>query len=261
MCSKIKIQLKNQSTDNYEIRVGTIVKGQKPSYEGFIPIVVMTQSSKYGSLGPYCLIDDNGRIMENIWQFSKVYEKVPKTIQRYSQWDNRVIWNWPEERHLGDNGEVNEKYSQWRKAGLNAPDPIRYPVGMSHRSKALYSLIEDTDGHFGSHLSYIEARKQIYFPVYRDLVKKQPLYQKLLEMLRDGKKLLIIEVDGPRQESLDYYKKKYGVDDHWIDQNSIAVNKENMMIMLNDEKHSFGHGYCLAMTLKGLDVGVIPITY
>ena len=47
-------------------------------------------------------------------------------------------------------------------------------------------------------------------------------------MLQDGKKLLLIEIDGPRQDSMDYYKQKYGVPDQWIDQNSIEVNKENM---------------------------------
>lgn len=35
------------------VRVGRIVNNKNPSYEGFIPIVVMTKSSKYGDIGPY----------------------------------------------------------------------------------------------------------------------------------------------------------------------------------------------------------------
>ncbi len=72
-------------------------------------------------------------------------------------------------------------------------------------------------------------------------------------MLQAGKKLLIIEVDGPRQESLDYYINKYGVDDHWIKSNSIEVNQKNMDIILNDDQHFFGHGYCSATALKDLN--------
>lgn len=60
------------------IRVGTIkyVNGKKvfPSYpEGkdgdnnFKRIEVMTYSTEYGDIGPYCLKDDKGRIVENIY--------------------------------------------------------------------------------------------------------------------------------------------------------------------------------------------------
>jgi hypothetical protein len=69
------------------IRVGTIKNNKKPSFDGFKSILVLTKSSPYGELGPYVLKDEDGKIMENIWQFSKVYKQIPKTTQRYSQWD------------------------------------------------------------------------------------------------------------------------------------------------------------------------------
>ena len=53
-----------------QVRVGRIAKNKYPSYEGFINIIVMTKSSKYGDIGPYCLKNDAGHIMENIWQAS-----------------------------------------------------------------------------------------------------------------------------------------------------------------------------------------------
>lgn len=73
----IKVGSIKNCTDNY-------FHGLLPTY---IPIVVMTKSSKYGQLGPYVLQDEDGSIMENIWQFSKCYEKVPQSTQRYSRWD------------------------------------------------------------------------------------------------------------------------------------------------------------------------------
>lgn len=54
------------------IRVGRrIYTITDPSYEGFTPIICLTKSTEYGSLGPYELKDEDGRIMENSYQFSK----------------------------------------------------------------------------------------------------------------------------------------------------------------------------------------------
>lgn len=109
------------------------------------------------------------------------------------------------------------------------------------------------DGEPDRHLNYIEGRKEIYVPIYCELVKKQDKFYELKERLDSGENLLIIEVDGPHQESLDYYKEKYGVDDDFIENHSMEALDENLTIMLNDEKHPFGHGYCLAMALLDLE--------
>ena len=51
-------------------RIYTNGKFTDPSYEGFTPIICLTKSTEYGSLGPYELKDEDGRIMENSYQFS-----------------------------------------------------------------------------------------------------------------------------------------------------------------------------------------------
>lgn len=71
--------------------------------------------------------------------------------------------------------------------------------------------------------------------------------------LENGENLLICEVDGPHQESLEYYREKYKVQESFIENNSIEVTFENMKIMLEHTKHSFGHGYCLALALLEMD--------
>ena len=63
---------------------------------------------------------------------------------------------------------------------------------------------------------------------------------------------MIVEIDGPKSQSIEYYKNKYGVDDTFIQNDTILVNDYNINIMLNDEKHPFGHGYCLAMALNNM---------
>jgi hypothetical protein len=253
------------------IRVGRRVYNKDgtyvdPSYEGFSKILCLTKSTEYGDLGPYILKNEKGQLMENIWQMSKIYEKVPFTKEYYSRYDKTIIWTYPAETHV-INGKITDAYWKWREAGMNNKYPIRYPVGFKHRHKCLYSLKElntvqdhissdnyvQYNGTMYAKLGYIESRKQIYIPIYCDLVKRQPKFQELKNRLDKGENLLIIEVDGPHQESLDYYKEKYNVLDNFIVNNTIAINKENINIMLNDEKYPFGHGYCLALALLDKD--------
>lgn len=252
-----------------QIRVGKIKyeKGKKvyPYFKDFTPIIVMTASSKYGSLSPYQLKDRSGRIMENLWQFSKVYEKVPKSTQRYSRWDSTIIWKHPAEVHVDlpkgmenslENiilyGQINEKYKEWRKKGFNCEYAVRYPIGRANRHKCLYALAT-TRKKSPKKLDYVTARKEIYLPLYDKLVKKKRQFKNLIKRHDAGENLLIVEVDGPHQESLEYYQKEYGVADDFIIDSTMLVNKKNLKIMLNDPKHPFGHGYCLAAALMGID--------
>src|SRR3989344_4557138 len=234
------------------IRVGRIKNSQDRRHvDGFLPVVVMTKCSEYGSLGPYCLKDQKKRIMENIWQFSKVYEKIPSSKQYYSQWDKTVMWDHPAEIHV-KNGNIQPSYWSWREKGMNNPYAVRYPVGQRYRGKCLYAIKEDdklSSGYITSGyitLGYIEARKEIYLVIYQQLVRKESQYKELLQLLRSGKNILIMEVDGPREESLPYYQEKYGVD--FINGTVLATN-ENLQIFLNDDRHPYGHGFCLAQTL------------
>src|SRR5436853_4216823 len=217
------------------VRVGRIVNNKNPSYKGYKAIIVMTKSSAYGDIGPYCLKDDQGRIMENIWQFAKIYQYVPKSVQYYSRWDNRIIWDWPAEQHITENNEVDDKYWIWRQAGMSAVDPIRYPVGQVHRKNAVCSILQTENG--VEMLDYIEARKRIYVKVYSDLVKQHPTFVKLSNWLKAGQNLLIIEIDGPHEESLSYYKDTYNVGDDFIQYNTMLATKDNLDIMLNDSLH------------------------
>jgi len=223
-----------------------------PTYPDFKPIVSLTKSTPYGSLGPYELKNDKGQILENIWQFSKVYEWIPESLQSYSRYDNTLIWQHGPETFVLDNGELTKEYLSWRDKGMNNEYAVRYPVTYSHRNKCLYALKELPDDYIPKEeekLDYIQSRKEIYLPLYLELVRKESKYQRLLRYLREGQNLLIIEVDGPHQESLDYYKDKYDVRNDFIEADSMPVTWENLDIMLNDDKHPFGHGYCLAWAL------------
>ena len=172
------------------IRVGrcTYKNGSRydPVFEDFTQIIVLTKSSDYGELGPYCLKDKKGRIMENLWQAQKIYETVPYSKQSYSRYDKKVIWDWNAERHVKEkitwvmkNGRKvpdltneitpNNYYWRWRKELMECKHAVRYPVGYNHRHKCLCSFQKDPS----EKLDYVEARKKIYLPIYSILVKRE----------------------------------------------------------------------------------------
>lgn len=271
-----------------QVRVGTCrFEGSKridPSYPGFTNIVCLTPSTAYGMLSPYCLtvrikfskdlfppviVDSNNQnldqrrdeefdcLVECAYQFSKVYPSVDDVIQTKSRFDRTVIWKWPAQVHLAPSPQnpnertlLTPEYLQWRKAGMIAKDPIRYPVGPSKMNTCAFSLAQTEDGKLSPYpLDYVASRKAIYLPLYVKAVKSHPEFAKLKERLLNGENLLIIEVDGPQSRSLSYYQQTYGVRHDFIENDTILVTRERLNILINDGKERYGHGYCLAGSL------------
>ena len=67
------------------IRVGKCVKKgwsyTTPQYPGYIAVRIHSMEREYGELSPYRLCDSRGRTIENLWQFSKIYPSVERSIQ------------------------------------------------------------------------------------------------------------------------------------------------------------------------------------
>src|SRR6185437_13810479 len=174
------------STPSGKIRVGRRLGTKDPKLDGYKPIVCLTKSTPYGELGPYELKDEDGVIMENYYQFSKVYTKVSKSVQRYSQYDQSVIWNHPAEIHVDEKGYLTKEWFEWAIKGMKNKYAIRYPVGRQNRGKCLGAvppryleqLLKMKGGypriHLSQLLSYVEARQQIYFTKYHELVIRMP---------------------------------------------------------------------------------------
>lgn len=226
-----------------------------PSFPGFSKIICLTKSSPYGDLGPYVLRDEKGNIVENVYQASKVYGKVPKTRATYSRYDSTVIWNHPAEVHaISHDNEwiLTAEYWNWRRKLESCEYPVRYPVGRLYRKNCLFSIKEENGKYFGP-LDYIAGRKGVYIPLYCNSVRKEDKFHRLKRRLESGENLLIIEVDGPHQESLEYYTEKYNLPNDFIVNDTMLVTPENITVMLNDPLYPFGHGYCLGLALLGLE--------
>ena len=237
------------------IRVGRCLYNRSgqityPSFPGYTNVVVMMRShSPWHDLSPYQMTDSNGVIFENCWQFSKAYRRVRKSVQRYSRYNSQIIWDHPAETHTNSQGFLTPEYFAWRNKGMRNQYAVRYPVGYKYRHECVCAFATNPDGTLSEPLDYIASIKRIYVPIYCQLAKITNSYHTLKQRLEAGENLLIIEVDGPHQESLGYYQQTYGVSEDFITYHTMLVTVENIQIMLNDPKHPFGHGYCLAIAL------------
>ncbi len=254
------------------IRVGRRVNGVDPFYEGFRKILCLTPSTPYGCIGPYCLKDEEDRIMENLWQGWKVYARTPKMKVQYSQWDRKVIWQRGQEQHVlpknkikdlaghvkiaGTDTYLTPAYFKWREDLTRNKYAVRYPVGNGSTKRSCLGLLSDEElERYNSGdvsevtlLGYIDARKEVYVKLYSDLVKQHPKFKKLVAIARK-QPVLIVEVDGPHQEDLQYYIDTYSVNPDFIEEDTIVASRDNLKVMLEDPKHAYGHGYVLADVL------------
>lgn len=149
-------------------------------------------------LGPVSLYGEyTAKKLENAWQFTKVYET-----------------------HADEEGNPNASYFEWAQRGWNDMWGHRYPAGKG--AVPLYSYWN------GERLDYIEARKQIYAPLYAQAVLKTKAFQTLLEIYESDETFALLDFDG-----YDYLSENMTLQD-----------------VLNREDKKMGHAFVLAMLLQ-----------
>jgi len=179
-------------------------KDRSPLPDGAIFINTTSQSKDWGRgfspfiLGPCELY--GGQIaqnVENAWQFAKVYKC-----------------------HTDSNGNPTEEYWQWAKAGWNSHRAERYPMGKG--------TIPEYTWWDGEKLSYIEARKKVYAPLYYTAVLNTVVYNKLRDLYCNGANIFLWDFDGYDNE-----KKGMSLED-----------------VLNCPTMTMGHSFVLAAMLR-----------
>lgn len=133
--------------------------------------------------------------VENAWQYLKVYEEDTDAF-----------------------GNPSRSYYKWAREGFKQTRANRYPKGKGR--KPLYSYWD------GQHLTYVEARKKIYCPLYSAVVEKTEAYQKLQGLFAEGN-LHLRDFDG-------------------YDHHAAGMSFEEV---LNCETRKMGHAFVLAMML------------
>jgi len=175
---------------------------------GGVEIDTTSSSGEFRELSPFILGPINTYVeglqsqnFENLWQFSKVYHE-----------------------HLDSNGEPNLEWYAWRNAGWRDKKAHRYPMGKG-RIPA-YSYWD------GRKLGYIEARKEIYIPIYAEYVIYTASFHKLKQIYDSGKTLIL---------------RDYDAYDH-------IVAGMTLVDVVNNPRRKCGHAFVLAMILTGVYV-------
>lgn len=227
--------------------------------EGYEKIIIHP-GLPFENLSPYAIVDAEGILLENAWQFSKIYKYIhPQKQMSYISGirGKLLIWDHPAEIHVDEKGVPTKDYWKWREKGFSNKYAIRFPNGYTGAKEALGSFHLMEDGWYYL-LDYIDARKKIYCNRYIDaLVNKNCLpatlseFESLKKRVRRGEKLLIIEVDGPTHgKSTPYNKivKSHKLGDEGVD--VMDATKENIVDALNNPERSFGHGYCVSTLIQ-----------
>lgn len=214
--------MKRVAVEPGSIRVRSTGRGVPyPTEAGWEVIPAWSRgAAPYNALSPF-KIKENNCFFENVWQSYKVWEAVEKQTA-----DN---WKWPAETHATD-GAPNMAWYRWHDALRAHSRPVRRPNG---RNIPLYAWFE------GEQLGVVEARKRIYIPRLQKLYRAHEVYQKLLQKVRAGQNIVIVEPDGCPHG--DYPQGR-------------DVNLELLVEWQDcttDGKRYFpyGHGYVIALTL------------
>lgn len=150
--------------------------GQKwPKINGYVNINVTSSANGCWRelspmlLGPIIYTGEGVNItvkrFENLWQFSKVW---PSDIDK-------------------ETGLPNKEWYFRRYEGWKSDKGVRY---VKKGSKPIYSFWA------GQKLSYIEARRIIYCPIYEALARRTNAFKKLKSMFDAGYKIQILGYDG-----------------------------------------------------------------
>lgn len=216
--------MKRATVEPGSIRVCGIARGVSyPSEnDGYRNIPAWSRgASPYNQLSPFFIGpvihgEERAENFENFWQSHKVWPVILAT----------------KEQHV-ENGEPNAQWKVWHDKLMRNKTAVRRPNG---RAIPLYAWWE------GEKLGVVEARKRIYIPYLQELYRKHPVYQQLLEMVRGGQNICIIEPDGPDPS---YYCE--GVDMNL--EKLIEWQDRTLLSELSGRYFPYGHGYVIALTL------------
>jgi hypothetical protein len=173
---------------------------------GDVPVINTTSRSTNWSkglspmvVGPVMANGTKCYNVENAWQYSKVYTE-----------------------HVGKNGKPTLEYYEWRNKGYNSTWAHRYPMGKG--AKPAYSWWNRKK------LGYIDARKEIYIPLYASAVITTEAFQNLITFYEEYNDIVLLDFDA-----YDHRKLKMS----WSD-------------VIHNPYRNMGHAFVLAMMLEGV---------
>ncbi len=147
-------------------------------------VVTSSKIAPMHNLHPTILRDENGHILENVWQFSHVYPRIAEQSQE------RSGWKYSAQNHIRE-GQIHPSYQQWRSAGIAFKLPVRHPAPGS----TLAYIISPLDG---STIKPDDARSA-YCEFYMKYARETDEFKQLHDMLDQGYNIQLLDVNGPQK--------------------------------------------------------------
>lgn len=74
------------------------------------------------------LRNEKGQLLENVWQFAKIYRRVDAQRTKLSRFHpDTIIWTHGAEQHIVGEDIVTKEYWAWRRKGMANEYAVRYP--------------------------------------------------------------------------------------------------------------------------------------
>ena len=128
-------------------------------------------------LGPVDLYQGHvSQNVENAWQYAKVY-------------------SWQLQDPANPFSDPSPEYFSWAKWGWEAKTAVRYPFGKD--AKPVYSYWD------GKKLTYTDARKEIYVPLYKKAVQDTEAFKKLTDLC-NKQDVWLWDFDGYNKDKLGF---------------------------------------------------------
>lgn len=164
---------------------------------------------------------------ENYWQAGKVYEGVDRDKQlRWMKGQTK-----PRRRYPGGRGK-RVLHAEW-------DDILEHAVAepAADEVEAKQPAADEVDP---QQFNYVDSRKQVYVPLYYDMVKDRPQVEYWRGEVESGVNVAIYDFDGPRLRDGGVTSRRLSVD----------LLREK----INDETRPFGHGYVVAAMIAGIEL-------
>ena len=146
-------------------------------------------------------------------------------------WQHSKMWRTAGHIKEGTKCEPTNKWYDFREKGFKSDKAKRHPLAVKDYGYPECAIYNDKV------YDYLTSRKEIYVPIYKNLIKDMEVIKAMKEMLDKGQNIMIIDVDGPP-------KDKYP--------EGVEVNQENWNKFINETKFPFGHGWVVAGLLAEL---------
>lgn len=231
-------------------------------------IIIAYSPHNFGVLSQHILTDEDGRVVNNIRQFSKLFTYVDEQKQLLTQSirTESAPWRWQHEKetHIDPILKIpTEKYWAWRKKGMANPFSVSYPNGYNSSNFNSGFLVEakpSDDDIFCvdmttqppipyRRISALEERKVLFCPLYTRLCTKHPKFIELMNHVNLGRNIIIADCDGPL---FSWFANTPLCDLFTIENCMLIDKKETIQFLLNDTRHPFGHGYAIAALLNDM---------